>query len=65
MVDIHAPAEGLGNRLTEMVEWCIELAGSEWEVHGNLVGLADHASFYFSNHDVAEGFRERWLGDSN
>jgi hypothetical protein len=63
-VDIPVPLDGLGTRLTDMVDWCKE-QGFEFAVHGHREHKAgdvpyDAMRFYFMAEGDAVAFRERW-----
>jgi hypothetical protein len=63
-VDIPVPLDGLGTRLTDMVEWCGE-QGFRFAVHGHREHRAgdvpyDAMRFYFMAEGESVAFRGRW-----
>jgi len=66
-VDIAVPAGGLGNRLTEMLMWCLtSVPAGAWDQRGHSERThkrtvpAVSARFYFANAADAEAFRKLW-----
>ncbi len=65
-VDVPVPGDGLGRRLTDMLDWCREhVAADTWGQHHHSErrkGEAprDFARFYFVTEKDAEAFRREW-----
>jgi hypothetical protein len=65
-VDVPVPGSGLGNRLTEMLEWCgANVAAGMWSQHGHSERRKgewprDFARFYFSTEADAAAFKKQW-----
>lgn len=65
-VDIAVPAEGLGDRLRLMRDWCYDnIAAADWDEHEHSMATTGgtptrYARFYFMRADDADAFRQRW-----
>jgi hypothetical protein len=65
-VDVPVPPGGLGNRLNQMLAWCVtNIRAENWEQHGHSEKQpgqvpVDHARFYFLIAEDADLFRWRW-----
>ena len=64
-VDVPVPESGLGNRLTEMHDWCREKFVIAWAMHAHQERRkgerpVDYVRFYFESATDAEAFRRQW-----
>ena len=66
-VDIHVPAGGLGNRLNQMLAWCVmNFRAEDWDQHGASIKEPgkipmSYAHFYFATSEDADLFRWTWV----
>jgi len=66
-VDIPVPSGGLGGKLNQMHQWCLDNIGplDTWTQHGHSMHRPEqipesYARFYFKIEEDAELFRCRW-----